>query len=383
LRRIEPVLALTASVLCRAAVAAPAQPAAPAEPAPVPLVRVVVLDLQAKGVDELVARNLTDLLATSLARQPNLSVAGTDDLRAMMQAAKEQMLAGCTDEKCAKGLADSVGARMVVQGSVGKIGDTFVLRAAVIDTEAGKVAAQASETAQKPDDLVGRVGRIADGLLVGGLAGRPGATGDTVIQKLKTHDDCVWAAVQYVEDRKDSAKRKIKRPRRLYSASFGSEHFDFDTYDKLEEFLPIKSDLAFPGRFPSCFGRSAPYEDAFSVKEERPLVVKVGRQAADDLRDLRRRRKLVLQVVFEIAGAKLYPMTEYDWRSCDDGATKPFRPTDIVPNAWVKVRSAVLKDMFDGRRYAVTRQQWDPETERATMASLPAPAPEPDEDEEE
>lgn len=112
------------------------------------------------------------------------------------------------------------------------------------------------------------------------------------------------------------------------------------------------------------------------MKEERPLVIKVGETARYDLVKLHRRRKLVLDVEFEIVGARIYPMREYDWRSCD-GDTRPFQPSDIAPNAWVRVKAAVLRDMFNGRAYAVTRQKWNPETEAVVLESLPEPPEDP------
>lgn len=331
-------------------------------------IRVLVIDLQAKGVDPLVAQNLTDLLATALARSGRYSVAGPDDVKSLLTAQAERQLLGCEDDPCFSNVAGLVGAQQVVHGSVGKIGETYVVNVSRVDIAKGQVLERATESAPRADDLIGKVEKLA-GSLGSGIT--PSSTASAVpVERLKGHDACVFAAVQY-----DRAKKaRVKRGQRTFRARFGSEHFSFDEYDKLDEVLPLKPDLAFVGRYPSCFGRENPYEDAFTVKEEKPLVFKVGGDAAYDLIQLRRRRKLVLEVEFEIVGAKLYALKEYDWRSCEDGETKPFRPTDIAPNAYVKVRSAVLLDMFNHRRYAVTRQAWDPGTEKVSLVSLPAPA---------
>jgi hypothetical protein len=354
---------------------------------PVVAVRVMVVDLKATGVDESVARNLTDLLAGALAQNPALSVASSEDVRAMLRATQEQQLAGCVDDKCYEGLASMLGAQSVVSGTVGRVGDTFVLNVTRLDAAKGTVVGRVNEVATKPDELIGRVERVAQVLagqpgalkLVGGVGdGKPVGAGFSAIplERIATREQAVWAAVQYDKAR----KAKVKRPLRLYATSFTSDRFQLDGYDKLEEQLPLKPDLWFPGPYPSCFGRSEPFEDAFTVKEERPLVLKVGSEAATDLRDAKREKQLVLDVEFEIVGARVLPMKEYDWHLCD-GATKPFNPADVSPNAFIKVKAAVLRDRSSGKRYAVTRQDWDPGAQKASLVSLPAPLSPPDADE--
>lgn len=347
--------------------------AAPARAeSPEPVIRLMVIDFEAKGVEASLARTLTDTVATALARSGRYSVASQDDVASMLRHSEELQLAGCVDEKCVAGLGQMLGAEVIVHGSVGKVGDSFVLNVSRIDAAKGTVTDRAMEKAGHPEALLDRVDALASGLI-----GKVGARQrDAVpVEFIRTRSQAVWATVQHDKAR----KARVKRPATRYVARFGSEHFGFAEYDALDGVLPIKPDLWFPGRFPSCFGRTEPYEDAFSIKEERPLVIKVGETARYDLVKLHRRRKLVLDVEFEIVGARLYPMREYDWRSCD-GDTRPFQPSDIAPNAWIRVKSAVLRDMFNGRDYAVTRQKWDPETEAVTLESLPEPPDDPQAD---
>ena len=73
-------------------------------------------------------------------------------------------------------------------------------------------------------------------------------------------------------------------------------------------------------------------------------------------------------------------MREYDWRSCE-GDAKPFKASDVSPNAWIRVKGAVLRDMFHGRTYAVTRQQWNPDDQKTTLLSLPEPPRDPEAEE--
>jgi TolB-like protein len=344
----------------------PARPAAPA-------VRIMVLDLKANGVDEKLAAALSDLLVTSLSQTGRFSVAGSDDVRTLLRAAEERQLLGCESDACFRGVGEALGAQSIVHGSVSRVGDTWVMNVSRVDVDKGATMGRASEKASRSDDLVGRIDSLATGIAAG--VGGPG--GPPAEDLLTTRESCVWAAVQYEKDR----KHRVKRLPKVYRARFGSEHFEFGEYDALEEFLPLKPDLAFLGRYPSCLPKTDSREDSFSVKEERPLVFKIGRDAAYDLVQLRRRRKLVLDVTFEIVGARIYPLKEYDWRSCDDGETPPFRASDIAPNAWIRVRSAVLVDAFHGRRYAVTRQSWNPDTQAVTLVSLPVPDPLPGEGE--
>lgn len=357
---------VAAGALCAAvAVAAPARAETPDA-----VIRLMVIDFEAKGVDASLARTLTDTVATALAKSGRYSVASQDDVASMLRHSEEQQLAGCADEKCVAGLGQMLGAEVIVHGSVGKVGEAFVLNVSRIDAAKGTVTDRVMEKAGNAEALLDRVDALARGLI--GKVGTQQKRDAVPVEFVRTRSEAVWATVQHDKAR----KARLKRPATRYVARFGSEHFGFAEYDALDGVLPLKPDLWFPGKFPSCFGRTEPYEDAFSVKEERPLVIKVGETARYDLVKLHRRRKLVLDVEFEIVGARIYPMREYDWRSCDDDA-RPFQPSDIAPNAWVRVKAAVLRDMFNGRAYAVTRQKWDPETEAVVLESLPEPPEDP------
>jgi len=341
------------------------KPAAPAPAAAPPRVRrLMVLDFGANGVDPKVAAEVTGLVASALSQDERYSVADSGDIRTMLRAAEEKQLLGCDSDACTKGVAEAMGADAVVRGSVGRLGDTIVLRATHLDVASGTIVGKTDETAKRPDELIGRVDRVAYGL----LPPRDGSSARAAPppEFLSTREACVWAAVQYDRERKS----KMKRQKRTYRAAFGSEKFLFDEYDALGEFLPLKPDVAFVGRYPSCLPKDTTIEDAFSIKEDKPLVLKVNAETAYQLNQLRRRRKLVLELEFEIEGARVYPLKEYDWRACEDD-TQPFRPSDVSPNAWIRVRRAVLRDMFSGRRYALTRQEWDPGSGKVTLASLP------------
>lgn len=345
--------------------------AAPAHADEAKVVRLVVVDLQAKGVDEALAKTLGETLATALAKDSRFSVAAGDDIRTLLRHTEEQQLVGCADEKCFAGLAAIMGADALVHGSVGKVGESYVLNLSRIDVEKGVVAERVSEVVKKADDFLGKVDQVASTLI--GKVGSIGKRDDVPVSWVRTREQAVFAAVQYDKARKS----KLARPKTRYVASFGSEHFGFGEHDKLEKFLPIKADLAFPGRFPSCMGRSETYEDAFTIKDDKGVGIKVGDETAYQLLQLIRRRKLVLDVEFEVVGAKLFEAKEYDWRLCP-GDQKPFRPTDISPNAYIRVKSAVLRDMFNDRRYAVTRQVFDPESEKLSYQSLPEPPADPE-----
>lgn len=127
----------------------PSAPEAPPE-----RLSVVVLDLQATNSTPETARLVTDLVAVSLQRTGRLAVLTSEDVRSVMAFEAEKQSAGCDDASCLAELAGALGAALVVHGSVGQLGELFVVNLNLFDSRearsAGRESAQVRDRAELP-----------------------------------------------------------------------------------------------------------------------------------------------------------------------------------------------------------------------------------------
>lgn len=176
--------------------------------------RLVLLDLQANGVDEATVKTLGDVIGTAFSRHRQFDVVSAGDLRAMMnvEAARQACDSG---DSCMAEVAAALGADLVAHGSVGRLGELTVVNLSLFD--AAKSSAVGREKVQSADVgalsmlLDGAVDRLAQGrnattvvptssgvsvgLLVGGIAaavvgvGAAGVGGVLASQSFATLED--------------------------------------------------------------------------------------------------------------------------------------------------------------------------------------------------
>lgn len=98
------------------------------------------------GVSESVARLLNELILSELQQSGTFEVVGETDLQSMLEVEKQQQLTGCeTDVSCLAQVAGALGAEHLVFGSVGALGDQFLLNLKLIDASQARVDARWSE----------------------------------------------------------------------------------------------------------------------------------------------------------------------------------------------------------------------------------------------
>ena len=87
-----------------------------------------VIDLQTHGVDERLGKNLTQLLSLELKKFKGLSVISRDEVQTMLRfEADKQMLKCTSDTSCLVEIGGALGVDYLVSGSVGRLGDAFVI----------------------------------------------------------------------------------------------------------------------------------------------------------------------------------------------------------------------------------------------------------------
>lgn len=111
--------------------------AAPAAAAPERRVlRVAVYDLAASGVDERMARIVTDAVLAEVRKLQRVSAVGMDEVRALLTLEADRQLLGCADEStCLAEVADALGVDAVVTGKLVALGDERVFGLRRIERE--------------------------------------------------------------------------------------------------------------------------------------------------------------------------------------------------------------------------------------------------------
>lgn len=120
--------------------ASPPPPTAPApiEVAPRPAERLLVLNLEAQGVEAALAETLTAVVVEQLSHRRELVVLSGKDLRDLVSlSAERQQLGECNDDSCLAEVAAAMGARYVVSGQVGQLGRLTVVTLSLFDADAG------------------------------------------------------------------------------------------------------------------------------------------------------------------------------------------------------------------------------------------------------
>lgn len=134
--------------------------------------------------------------------------------------------------------------------------------------------------------------------------------------------DYRWLALQL-------GSKKAKN--RAFQAVFDPLHYTIAPYDEMDEYLPLKGPLLFPGDFPGCYGRPTPTMDSFGIKDAQ-LGIKIPPSQADVVVKAFRENRAFLQVGFIANSAILHPMPKYVWSDCAKGLNKKFNPGKVAPH---------------------------------------------------
>ncbi len=89
-----------------------------------PTHRVLVLDVEAVGVDANDAKAATRVVAAAAADVDGVEVISADDIRRLAALEADKSAAGCTDTSCLAEIAGALGAERVLFGSLSKLGAT-------------------------------------------------------------------------------------------------------------------------------------------------------------------------------------------------------------------------------------------------------------------
>ncbi len=164
------------AMLCGLAAQAPA----PADDAPPPTTRprVLVLDPSSHVFDPATVQTITGLLIVELSADPRLDIISATDVKKLAELESDKQAVGCVDSSCLAELAGAMGARYVIFGDVGKLGDTVVMTLNLFDSSTTlavqRITVQAEGIGGLPSALKGKLTPLVQPLLASTTA--PDAT---------------------------------------------------------------------------------------------------------------------------------------------------------------------------------------------------------------
>ena len=115
----------------------------------------LVLDLQHDAADEQIARLIGDVIASSAEKRTDYVVTTGADLRKIADLETQKQAMGCdADASCLSEIADALGAKYVLHGSIGRLGGSYLVTMNVYDAlrslSVGRQTVQVEAAAQLP-----------------------------------------------------------------------------------------------------------------------------------------------------------------------------------------------------------------------------------------
>lgn len=129
--------------------------------------KVAVMPLKERSVKADIASSLTQVVAQEFKNFKGFSVISQDDIKAMLALESDKQLLGCDDVSCIAEIGGALGVDYLVTGTVGQVGDTFLVWLKLIDIRQAKVLNRVSESFKgEASDLL-RATKFATYQLVG------------------------------------------------------------------------------------------------------------------------------------------------------------------------------------------------------------------------
>lgn len=117
--------------------------------------KIAVLEFNSRGIPADVGASLTELVIREVDRSGLFTTISMDDIKAMLQHAEHTISLGCDDTTCLAEIGGALGVELLLAGSVGRIGQTYVISLRLIDVKRAGILSREEKTVQgQVDDLV-------------------------------------------------------------------------------------------------------------------------------------------------------------------------------------------------------------------------------------
>ena len=116
---------------------------------------VAVLDFEGRGISQLEAGTLTDRFTSALGKTEAVLIVARQEMNEILQEQGFQQKEGCTTVECAAEVGALIGVKNIINGSIGKVGETYTIDAQMIAVATGATAKTVNKTfAGKIDGLI-------------------------------------------------------------------------------------------------------------------------------------------------------------------------------------------------------------------------------------
>jgi len=131
-------------------------------------VKIALVRLKPLGdVDPAACAMLTEALAGALRKRNGISVLADSDIAALLGVEKTKEMLGCSDAGCVAEIAGALAVDRVVQGSIGRLGNSLLVNLSSLDPRKAVQIASVSErlTGGKEESFLDALPRIVDELI--------------------------------------------------------------------------------------------------------------------------------------------------------------------------------------------------------------------------
>lgn len=128
----------------------------------------VIMDLKAIGVDQSTALNLSERMRAAIASTGTYILVSREEMENILKEHEFQKSDMCDSTKCFAEIGGALGAKKMIAGSVGKVGETYTLALKLIDITQVKEERSIAEDCKCPvDEMLGVVDRAGRKLVAG------------------------------------------------------------------------------------------------------------------------------------------------------------------------------------------------------------------------
>jgi len=121
-----------------------------------------ILDMEAsEGVTDKEARLITELLRDNITNSGFYTVMAQDQMRKVIETQGFNQSGFCSTTECEIKLGQLLQVQSIMAGTVGKLGNTFILAVRMIDVEKGNVILSRTERTKSADDLADAVDKLS------------------------------------------------------------------------------------------------------------------------------------------------------------------------------------------------------------------------------
>ena len=143
-----------------------------------------VMELDAKeGVSAGMVSTVSDYLRTQLVNTNKFNIVTRENMESILKEQKFQM-SGCTSQECIVELGQLLGVRKMFTGSIGKVGNVYILNVKIVNVESGKIEKAEAEEASTEENLLPAVRNLAQ-KIAGLAAAQPSAEEQRIEKKKK------------------------------------------------------------------------------------------------------------------------------------------------------------------------------------------------------